>query len=212
MNEELHEEIRVALVDDHPLFREGVSHTLNADPSINVVGEGKTADDAIRLATDLLPDIILLDISMPGGGVNAAKAIAAACPVITIAMLTVSEHDDDILGALHGGAKGYILKGIGGAELIKIIKDLHQGNPYVSPDLFARLLSEVKEGGDNRQVTSDVLSSLTAREEQILERIAEVGEFDAQPGAGIAIQLDVEDAVGVLRQAEVLVEVVEDQL
>lgn len=167
------EQIRVVIVDDHPLLREGVAHTLNSDPSIDVVGEGGDAEDAIRLASDLLPDIILLDISMPGGGVTAAKAISASCPVVTIAMLTVSEHDDDVLGSLHNGARGYILKGIGGPELIEIVKGLHDGNPYVSPGLFARLLSEVKQGKENRTVAADGLSTLTAREEQILELVSQ---------------------------------------
>ncbi|MGI9317737.1 MAG: response regulator, partial [bacterium] len=167
------EEIRVVLIDDHPLFREGVAHTLNSDAEINVVGEGENADDAIRLAADLLPDIILLDISMPGGGVHATREISAACPVVKIAMLTVSEHDDDVLGSLHSGARGYILKGISGAELIRIIKDLQDGNPYVSPDLFARLLTEVKEGrGSEKHTSTDGLNTLTSREEQILELIA----------------------------------------
>ena len=165
--------IRVVIVDDHPLLREGVAHTLNSDPNIDVVAEGADADDAIRLANDMLPDIILLDISMPGGGVTAAKAISASCPVVTIAMLTVSEHDDDVLGSLQNGARGYILKGIGGPELIEIVKGLHDGNPYVSPGLFARLLSEVKNGGQEKSASVDRLSALTAREEQILELVSQ---------------------------------------
>jgi DNA-binding NarL/FixJ family response regulator len=167
------EDIRVVLIDDHPLFREGVAHTLNSDPHISVVGEGENAVDAIHLATDLLPDIILLDISMPGGGVHAARQISTACPVVKIAMLTVSEHDDDVLGSLHNGACGYILKGISGVELVRIVKDIQDGNPYVSPSLFARLLSEVKEGSSaEKQTTKIGLNTLTSREEQILELIA----------------------------------------
>ena len=167
------EKIRVVLIDDHPLFREGVAHTLNSDPEINVVGEGENAEQAIQLATDLLPDIILLDISMPGGGVHAAREISVACPVVKIAMLTVSEHDDDVLRSLHNGASGYILKGISGSELTRIIKDLHGGNPYVSPSLFARLLSEIKQGsGTEKYESASGLNTLTPREEQILELIA----------------------------------------
>jgi len=165
--------IRVVIVDDHPLLREGVAHTLNSDPIIDVVGEGASAEEAVQLASDLLPDIILLDVSMPGGGVNAAKAISAACPVVTIAMLTVSEHDDDVLGSINNGARGYILKGIGGPGLIEVIKGLHDGDAYVSPGLFARLLSEVKSGKQKKPPATDGLSALTAREEQILELVAQ---------------------------------------
>lgn len=95
--------IRVVVVDDHPLFREGVAHTLQAEPDIEVVGEGSTADEALRLARDLLPDIILLDITMPGGGLNAVRSIAVACPVAKIVMLTVSEEEEDVLTAFKAG-------------------------------------------------------------------------------------------------------------
>lgn len=166
------DKIRVVLVDDHSLLREGVALTLKSDPNIDVIGEGANADDALRLAKDLMPDIILLDISMPGSGINAAKAISSACPVVIIAMLTVSEHDDDVLGSLQNGARGYILKGISGPELIEVIKGLHDGNSYVSPGLAARLLSEEKDGSRDAAKPTDVFSTLTAREEQILEHVA----------------------------------------
>jgi two-component system nitrate/nitrite response regulator NarL len=88
-------------------------------------------------------------------------------------MLTVSEHDDDVLGSIHNGAHGYILKGIGGPELIGIVKGLQDGEPYVSPRLFARLLSEIKDGKEKKPTSFDGLSALTAREEQILELVAQ---------------------------------------
>jgi two-component system nitrate/nitrite response regulator NarL len=107
----------MVIVDDHPLLREGVAYTLRAEPDIDVVGEGETADDAIRLAHELLPDILLLDITMPGGGLNAVETIALACPVTKIVMLTVSEEEDDVLAALKAGAKAYILKGVAAREV-----------------------------------------------------------------------------------------------
>ena len=163
--------IRLVLADDHPLFREGVARTLMSDPEFDIVGEGANAEEALRLATDLLPDIILLDISMPGSGIEAARQVARVCPVVKIVMLTVSEHDDDVISALQAGARGYILKGIGGAELISIVKAVHQGESYVSPDLAARLLTEMKEGS-GKGIKRDPLSELTAREEQILKGVA----------------------------------------
>ena len=167
------DKIRVVLIDDHSLLRDGVAYTLNSDPQIEVVGDGSDADDALRLATDLLPDIILLDISMPGSGINAVKAIASACPVVKIAMLTVSEHDDDVLSSLQNGALGYILKGISGPELIDVIKGLHDGNPYVSPELVAKLLTEVKSETQEAASPTELIGALTAREEQILKRLAQ---------------------------------------
>src|SRR5919202_1856513 len=82
--------IQIVIVDDHPLFRNGVAQTLRAQPDFEVVGEGASAEDAVRLARELLPDIILLDVTMPGSGLAAAQAIAEACPVTKCVMLTVS--------------------------------------------------------------------------------------------------------------------------
>ena len=109
--------IRIVLVDDHPLFREGVAHTLNAASGFEVVGQGASADEALQLARDLLPDLILLDVDMPGDGISVVPAIGAACPVTKIVMLTVSAADDDVLRALKAGAHGYVLKGVSSREL-----------------------------------------------------------------------------------------------
>ncbi len=131
--------IKIVVVDDQPLMREGISYSLSRDPGLEVVGEGENCDDAVRLANELSPDIILLDISMPGGGVKAAQLIARQCPSVVISMLTVSEKDDDVLGSLRAGAVGYILKGIGGSCLIEIVRALASGKSYVSPELADRL-------------------------------------------------------------------------
>lgn len=163
--------ISIVLADDHPLFRDGVARTLAAEDDIEVIGQASNADEAITLAKNLLPDLILLDISMPGSGIEAARQISLSCPVIKIIMLTVSEQDDDVTAALQMGARGYILKGVGGKELIKIIRSVHQGESYVSPDLAARLLLEMGTT-EVASVSRDPLSDLTAREEQILKGVA----------------------------------------
>ncbi len=165
--------MRVVIIDDHPMFRDGVARTLNSETNMEVVGEGESMADAVSLAEKLLPDIILLDISMPGGGIEAAGAITKTCPVVKIAMLTVSEREDDVMKSLHAGACGYILKGIGGQELIDIVSDLYSGNPYISPGLAARMLSELKNKPlEDDAADQDIFSELTAREEQILERVS----------------------------------------
>ena len=165
--------IRVVVIDDHPLFRDGVVRTLNSDTNIEVVGEGGNLEEAINLAQNLMPDIILLDISMPGGGIEAANVIARTCPVVKIAMLTVSEREDDVMNSLRAGACGYILKGVGGQELVEIVSGLHYGNSYVSPDLAARMLSELKTPPRDDIADQDLFSDLTRREEQILESISQ---------------------------------------
>jgi len=164
--------MRIVLVDDHPIFRDGVARTLSSEPHIEVVAEGENAQEAIQLTQSLMPDIILLDISMPGSGIEAAHVIARTCPVVKIVMLTASECDDDVMRSLSTGACGYILKGVGGNALIEIINGVFQGESYVSPGLAARMLSELKNKPLQDDVAHDIFSELTAREEQILKNIS----------------------------------------
>lgn len=164
--------IQIVIIDDHPLFRDGVLQTLRAEPDIDIVGQGTTAKEAIELAGELLPDIILLDITIPGGGLAAAQAIAAQVPVTRIVMLTASGAEEDVLTALKAGARGYILKGVSGDELIKIVRDVYAGEAYVTPTLAASLLSDMRGGVAGQKPTSSPLDELTDREKQILERVA----------------------------------------
>ncbi len=162
--------ITVVLADDHPLFREGVARTLTEHADCEVLAECASADEAHKAACEYLPDIALLDISMPGGGIEAARRIAASCPVVKILMLIVSENESDVMDALEAGACGYVLKGIGGEELARILLSVHEGGVYVSPELASRMLVEAK---DRRGASLlDPFSDLTAREEQILKLVA----------------------------------------
>ena len=164
--------IQVAIVDDHPLFREGVANTLANSPDIEVVGQGSTAEDAVRLARDLLPDVLLLDISMKGGGINAVRTIAKSYPVIKIVMLTVSEKEEDVLGSLKAGAQGYILKGVTARDLVKIVLAVEAGEAYVSPALAASLLVDLRQDRQSVGPSPSPLDELTDREHQILELVA----------------------------------------
>src|SRR4051794_33706342 len=107
--------IRLVVIDDHPLFREGVTRSLTEIDGFEVVGEGSSAEDALRLAGEEAPDILLLDISLPGGGLNAIAPILSHRPSQKIVMLTVSEESEDLAAALNSGAQGYVLKGVGSA-------------------------------------------------------------------------------------------------
>src|SRR4051812_47098017 len=105
--------IRVVVADDHPLFREGVITSLATADDIEVVGQAADAESAVRVVREQLPDLALLDVTMPGGGgLEAARKIATACPATRIVMLTVSEDEDDLLAAMKAGASGYVLKGV----------------------------------------------------------------------------------------------------
>ena len=137
--------LRVVIVDDHVLFRDGLATILAAEADIEVVGQGGSADEAAQLARDLLPEIILLDIDMPGGGLAAARKIAEECPVTRIVMLTASEDDDDLLSALKSGVRAYILKGVAARELLRILRAVAAGESYVPPALAASLLLEMHE-------------------------------------------------------------------
>jgi two-component system nitrate/nitrite response regulator NarL len=160
--------LRVAIIDDHPLFREGVVHTLRSARVLDVVGEGGTADDAVRIARDELPDIVLLDVSMPGGGIEAARSIASVCPVVKTIMLTVSESEQDVAQALDAGVKGYVLKGTSGSELLKTMFAISRGESYVTPGLAARLLQVKRQ----EPAQGAALPELTEREGQILSQVA----------------------------------------
>ena len=161
--------IRILIADDHPLFREGVAHSLGGKADITVVGQASTGEEALKLARDLLPDVVLLDITMPGrGGLAAAAEIAVACPVTKIVILTVSEHEDDLLAAFKAGARGYTLKGVSARELTNIIRAVADGEVYVSPSLAAGMLIEMSRGRPR-----DPLTELTEREREILQCVAE---------------------------------------
>ncbi len=163
--------IRLALIDDHPLFREGVARTLSEIGGFQVIGEGSTRDDALRIAAEKRPDIMLMDISMPGGGLNAIAPILQQNPQQRIVLLTVSEARDDVISALQSGAKGYVLKGVGSRALADILRTVAAGENYVSPALSARLLSNLSALTAEKPVT-DLVGELSERERAILELVA----------------------------------------
>ena len=166
------EAITIIVVDDHPLYRSGVIRTLAEGGRFSVVGEGQSMNDAVALAKEHEPDLALLDISMPGNGLAAVRMIDQAFPRTRVIVLTVSEEDEDIMEALDAGASGYVLKGVGGPELIAIVSSVAAGESYVSPALAARLLVAKKSRG-HMAPAADAESALTAREEQILRLVAE---------------------------------------
>jgi two-component system nitrate/nitrite response regulator NarL len=159
--------IRVAVADDHPMFRAGVVGSLREVQGIEVVGEAGDAASALMLARSELPDVIILDIAMPGSGLTAAREIAAACPATRIVMLTVSEDEDDLLAAVKSGASGYVLKGAGAGELVSVIRSVNAGEVYVAPALAWGMLRELQTP------RTSPFDELTEREREVLELVAE---------------------------------------
>ncbi|MBB6219523.1 response regulator [Rhizobium leguminosarum] len=156
--------ITIATVDDHPLFREGVSRSLSEIDDFVVVGEGASAHDATKLAASHRPDVLLLDVYMPGGGIDAISGILARSPQTRILMLTASEEVESLVWALRRGAAGYVVKGIGSRGLAEAIRTVVGGSRFISPSMRAKVIE--------KSVFVD-RTSLTRRELEVIELVAE---------------------------------------
>ena len=162
--------IRVVVADDHPMFRAGIVFTFKTANVFDIVGEASTADQAIEAAKTLQPDVLLLDVNMPGSGLMAATEITRQCPNVRVIMLTVAESSDTVNSALEAGASGYVLKGASGTELVRVVQSICGGESYVTPALGAKLLAQIRQKAAARK--ADGISDLTAREEEILGQVA----------------------------------------
>ncbi len=164
---------RIVIVDDHALFREGLATILEAEEDIEIVGQGGNAEDAIHLTRTYLPDLILIDLDMPGGGLNAAKVISDEFARTKIIILTASEDDDNLINGLKLGAHAYILKGVSARELLRILRMVIEGENYVPPALAASMLLEMNMSKTRpKKDPENPIDSLTSREKEILEGLA----------------------------------------
>lgn len=180
--------IRIAIVDDHPMLREGIVHTFRREADFEVVGEGQSANDAVDIAERLLPEVMLIDINMPGGGLNALRRISETCPAIAVLVITVRDDEETVGDALRIGARGYVLKGIGGGELVRTVRAIHQGEIYITPTLAARILTAELGPMSPEREQRKRMSELNVREGQILRLIAK-GKSNKQ----IASELDLSE-------------------
>lgn len=165
------EEIRILVVDDHPLFRQGVIQSLRDESGLTVVGEAETAAGAIEKARDTLPDVVLLDLKLPDdSGLSVVAALQTECPYSKVIVLTVVEDEDALLEALKLGARGYLLKGISASDLVQVVRAVATGETYVSPQMAGRLLREMTVPGGRAAAAG--MGDLTEREQAILELVA----------------------------------------
>lgn len=163
--------MKLMLVDDHPLFLEGLQYILETY-GISVLGTARNGREALAKARMLKPDIILMDIRMPEcNGLDSLKLIKAEMPDIRIVMLTTSEEDDDLFEAVKYGASGYLLKNMDAKDLINMLNDLENGEVPFSPGLAAKLLKEFNK--PSQPVSEDVKEeNLTKRQMEVLEMVA----------------------------------------
>jgi len=161
---------RLLLVDDHALFREGLRTLLAYNDDMEVVGEAEDTQSAVVQARLLQPDVVLMDIALPGGGgIVATRQITQECPGVAVIMLTVFDDPDTLMDAVKAGAQGYIVKNVRSAELLEQLRGLARGEAAISRRMASRLLDEFRGGHHPAPPETD----LTRRETEVLELVAE---------------------------------------
>ena len=165
---------RVLLADDHQLFREGLANILNGQPDFEVVGEAGDGLEVFVMARELQPDLILMDVGMPGcNGVEATQRIKEAMPDITIVMLTVRDENDNLFEAIKSGAQGYLLKSIRSWDLVEMLRAAIRGEAAITPELGGKMLEEFRKLSrqTRRDTGNDV--ALTGREQEVLSLVSQ---------------------------------------
>lgn len=171
---------RILLVDDHDIVRLGLMTLLNDQPDMEVIGEASTAAEAVRETEALSPDVVLMDIRLPGeGGIEATRQVTAKFPKVKVVMLTSFADDDLVMRAISAGAVGYVLKQVGNEELIRAIQAAARGQALLDPSTTARLLSRVRQA--DRRSQEDAFRELTDREMDVLMHLAK-GKTNAEIG------------------------------
>jgi DNA-binding NarL/FixJ family response regulator len=165
--------IRILLADDHTLFREGLAGILDSQPDLDVVGEAGDGVEALEKAKELLPDLILMDILMPGcDGLEATKQIKQELPDVTIVILTVRDDEEKLFQAIKNGAQGYLLKSMSSKLIVKLLRGAMQGEAAITPEMAGRMLEEFRRLSREVPLENDVNADLTRRELEILSKVA----------------------------------------
>jgi len=181
--------IRVLLADDHHLFREGLVSILDTQPDFQVIGEAEDGLEAIIMARKLAPDLILMDVGMPGcDGLEATQRIKRESPSVTIVMLTIRDEDEKLFEAIRNGAQGYLLKNIRSREMLDLLRGSVRGDAAITSSLGGRILEEFRRLGRGVQDPPTDLATLTTREIQVLGLAAE-GATDKEIAQRLTISI-----------------------
>ena len=163
--------VRIVLADDHPVVRRGLRALIDTLDGLEVVGEAADGEEAVREVQLLQPDVVLMDVRMPGlDGVEATRRVRAACPATSVLVLTMYDEDTTVLAAMRAGASGYLLKGAEQDEIVAAIRAVVAGQTIFGPGVAARLLDVFSTGGSEREQAS--FPELTERERTILDLLA----------------------------------------
>lgn len=177
--------IKVVLADDHPIFRDGLVRSLEETGEFKVLAAGESAPEAVELVKQHAPDLVVLDVSMPGSGLTAVQQISAMHNPPKISMLTVSENDSDVSSALQAGALGYVLKGVSADDLRAALRSIAMGNAHISPTLAGRVLTLLTQKAST--APADPIDDLTKREEDILRLVAK-GQSNKEVADALKLQ------------------------
>jgi DNA-binding NarL/FixJ family response regulator len=167
--------LRVLLADDHHLFREGLAAILNAQNDFEVVGEARDGLEAVVKAQQLAPDLILMDVGMPGcDGLEATQRIKDELSDVTIVMLTIRDEDEKLFEAIRNGAQGYLLKSVRSVEMLNLLRGAVRGEAAITPSLGGRMLEEFRRVSQRSvEHLAEESTALTAREKDVLSLVAE---------------------------------------
>jgi DNA-binding NarL/FixJ family response regulator len=182
--------IRVLLADDHQLFREGLANILNAQPDFEVVGEAGDGLEVLVKVRELEPDLILMDVGMPGcDGLEATQRIKVEFPAVTIVMLTVRDEDEKLFEAVKSGAQGYLLKTIRSQDLLELLRGAIRGEAAITPTLGGRMLEEFRRLSQQApQLPDHEAAALTQRERDVLTLVAE-GAADKEIAESLCVSI-----------------------
>ena len=181
--------VRVFLVDDHALFREGLAGIIASQPDMEVVGEAADGLEAVVKAKELSPDLVLMDIQMPGlDGLEAARQIKKELPEARIVMLTVRSDDEKLFAAIKNGAQGYLLKDIRSREMLEMLRGALRGEAAISPQLAGRMLEEFRRMSLQMPEGAAEEVTLTQREQDVLSLVAK-GAADKEIAEQLSLSL-----------------------